>query len=174
MNYSEFLQKAKDIVEIEFLQYKQVIPKMILSEKNIFDFMEARQFQKQANGLVIIDFAIASHQLGNNELFKDYIALIMKNLRKQRQHYIYACEAMVCKGTSSVELKAYFNKHGTLANHPDRMDCMMLNYYDGENIGLIMNDIVNPETDRALLTKWWEPDAEHKGSKSGRFTDKND
>ena len=175
MNYDDFLKKAKDLIEIEFYIDKEVSPKMILSEVNIFDFMEARQFQQQANGLIIVDFTILSHQLGGGDRFKDYVAQIMQNLRKDRQVYIYVSEAYFCKGDDSKgDLQGYLNKHGTLENHPDRIDCMMLNYFDGDNLGIWINEIVNPETDRAFLTKWFNPNPEHKGKQIGRFTDEND
>lgn len=181
MNNAEFLKKSKDLIEIEFFRYKAVSPKMILSEQNIYDYMEARQFQLQGNGLVVLDFQIIAHQIdarqldAGGEMFKDYVAMIMQNLRNDRQQYIYVSEAYYCMGTdgnySSSDLQAYFNEHGTLKGHPTQFDCMLLNYFDGDNINVHINKIVDPETDRAFLTEWFNPDPENTGKQEGRFTD---
>lgn len=172
MDYDEFTKKAKDIIEIEFHLDKLISPKMILSEANILDYMEART-QKQANGLVIVDLTLAGHQLGGGEIYKNYVAMMMETLREQKQLYIYVSEAYYCEGTTG-EVKSYFNKHGTLKDHPESYDCLLMNYYDGESIGVIVNKIVNAETKHAFLTKWYNPDPDNLGKQSGRFTDEKD
>lgn len=175
MDFHEFIKKSKDLIEIEFYRNKQVIPKLILSEENILDFMEARQFQKQANGLIVLDFTFLGPQLGGGVGFKNFVAQMMQDLREKRHIYLFVSEAYYYEGIgnkdSPDQLQAYLNEHGTLENHPDRFDCMMINYFDGENIGIIVNKIVNAETDKAFLTQWNNPDPENKADKSGRFID---